>query len=1118
MVLFAPLVQHGQETLCYTQRVTDAPSFNIYTGREDPNNPIKWEHSVPPGILNSVVRVGLYIEAWDVDYPPDGDEYDRVYINGYDLGLLEGSNDSWFTVEKTVPVAAIREGINNLEVHVDEAGKTWKVTIRASELRFYCSTSDPDFSLGVTPESHELNAGESGSSTVAIVGLNNFNSPVTLSLSGLPTGAAVNFGSNPITPSPTAQTGLEITTTGSTPAGDYTLTLKAEGGGKTHTAQMTLKINNTGTPDPDYTVETEPNEQTIYPGDSTEYKIKITPLNGFSDGIYLDINGLPDGAEAIFRPQTVQPDKVSVLTITTKDNIPLGTHKMKIYCHGGGIHHKAEITLKVEERPPDPDFLLEANPSNRDVTRGESTDYTITLKPLNDFTGSVDLSIENLPGGVTAQFNPTNLEENGSSTLTVTTSAAAPTGTHTLTVKGVSGELEHTLNVGLTIKCPDFAVQIKADNDSGSAPLAVAFESNINNAAFPLTEYTYRWNFGDGVGSEEPNPSHTFQTPGRQTVKLTVTDPCGQSRSASKTIEVDAFEGDISTSFSVSGAMPGDELYINIRVQNKTRTEFNNIRVKNPLAASLEYIGDTSGAAPVRSGNELSWQFPVLKKKDTFTFKIKVKVAEDAQPGTVTNMAYLSHDSLAQPMVSNTASLTLRKIDITLRKQVEQTEAKPGDVIKYQLTLKNNAAVPATGVKLTDELSHHLEFVSQTGKLGFNRGGNTLKWTGTIEPSEQIIIIFKARVRSDVFSGTQIENTAQLEADKLKEPLESDTVTTLISADPISTGSIRFTKRAEVPQAEVGRIVRFNITTINNSYSAIVSPVIEDHLPQGFAYVPGSTLLNNQHYDEPQGKRRLLWQLPVIQPGQTVTLRYQVVIGADARRGRNTNRALLRAKDNSGQDLYFEDSAFVNVSSDGFIFYSGLEGTVFLDRDYDRFYSMSDTPLENIEVVMSNGQKAFTDRMGQYRFENLFPGEYAVSVNRATLPENLRAGSTVPKIVTLSDGLTDHADFAIKFTKDNENKTARFEGRVFFDRNGNNTYDNGDNLVEQFEATLDNAKKSRCSNGRFVFTHLKKGNHEVVIRYEGLTVRKTVTLTDGNNLIEFPLEVTGIRVIVGGAE
>ena len=90
----------AQEVLCFTQRVTDSPSFNIYTGKDHINNPIKWTHNIPEGILNRVVRVGLYIEAYDVDYPAN-DEHDRVYFNGVDLGLLEGVNNTWITVEKS---------------------------------------------------------------------------------------------------------------------------------------------------------------------------------------------------------------------------------------------------------------------------------------------------------------------------------------------------------------------------------------------------------------------------------------------------------------------------------------------------------------------------------------------------------------------------------------------------------------------------------------------------------------------------------------------------------------------------------------------------------------------------------------------------------------------------------------------------------------------------------------------------------------------------------------------------------------------------------------------------------------------------------------------------------
>lgn len=51
--------------------------------------------------------------------------------------------------------------------------------------------------------------------------------------------------------------------------------------------------------------------------------------------------------------------------------------------------------------------------------------------------------------------------------------------------------------------------------------LTVSFTSTAQFAA------SYRWDFGDGSGSTEANPMHTYQNPGAYPVKLTVGEPCG---------------------------------------------------------------------------------------------------------------------------------------------------------------------------------------------------------------------------------------------------------------------------------------------------------------------------------------------------------------------------------------------------------------------------------------------------------------------------------------------------------------------------------------------------------------------------------------------------------------
>lgn len=60
----------------------------------------------------------------------------------------------------------------------------------------------------------------------------------------------------------------------------------------------------------------------------------------------------------------------------------------------------------------------------------------------------------------------------------------------------------------------------------GSAPLAVAFSSagTIDPDLDPLT---FSWNFGDGVGSSQPHPAHTYVTGGTYAAVLTVSDGFG---------------------------------------------------------------------------------------------------------------------------------------------------------------------------------------------------------------------------------------------------------------------------------------------------------------------------------------------------------------------------------------------------------------------------------------------------------------------------------------------------------------------------------------------------------------------------------------------------------------
>jgi PKD repeat protein len=97
------------------------------------------------------------------------------------------------------------------------------------------------------------------------------------------------------------------------------------------------------------------------------------------------------------------------------------------------------------------DFSLSATPASQTVLPGGSTSYTATVAPLNGFSGTVAFSVTGLPSGVTATFNPVSVTTSGSTAMSVSTSAATPSGSYPLTIQGTSGPRTRSVNVTLVV-------------------------------------------------------------------------------------------------------------------------------------------------------------------------------------------------------------------------------------------------------------------------------------------------------------------------------------------------------------------------------------------------------------------------------------------------------------------------------------------------------------------------------------------------------------------------------------------------------------------------------------------------------------------------------------------
>lgn len=97
-----------------------------------------------------------------------------------------------------------------------------------------------------------------------------------------------------------------------------------------------------------------------------------------------------------------------------------------------------------------PDFALTLNPSSGSVQPGATATSTVNTSTTGGSAQTVQLSASGAPNGVTVSFSPSSVTSGGSSTMTVSTTAATANGTYPITVTG-TGSDTHTVTYQLTV-------------------------------------------------------------------------------------------------------------------------------------------------------------------------------------------------------------------------------------------------------------------------------------------------------------------------------------------------------------------------------------------------------------------------------------------------------------------------------------------------------------------------------------------------------------------------------------------------------------------------------------------------------------------------------------------
>jgi hypothetical protein len=150
------------------------------------------------------------------------------------------------------------------------------------------------------------------------------------------------------------------------------------------------------------------------------------------------------------------------LTLTIAAGAVAGTYPLTVVASGTGVSNSTQPLSVTVTAVASLGYTLSLSPNALSLAQGANGQTSISIARTGGFAGSVALTVENAPAGLTASLNPASTTGNGA-TLSLVVSASLAPGTYTLTLRGVA--------TGLSDRTNALQVTITAAGGSGNVTL-----------------------------------------------------------------------------------------------------------------------------------------------------------------------------------------------------------------------------------------------------------------------------------------------------------------------------------------------------------------------------------------------------------------------------------------------------------------------------------------------------------------------------------------------------------------------------------------------------------------------------------------------------------------------
>jgi uncharacterized repeat protein (TIGR01451 family) len=338
----------------------------------------------------------------------------------------------------------------------------------------------------------------------------------------------------------------------------------------------------------------------------------------------------------------------------------------------------------------------------------------------------------------------------------------------------------------------------------------------------------------------------------------------------------------------------------------------------------------------------------------------------------------------------------------------------PGDTLRYTITVQNSAAIPATGVVLTDAVPANTTYVANTTLLnglpvgqpdggvaplasGINVSSSDLTpplpgpGGGTMSPGATATLQYDLQVNAGTPAGTLISNQAVVTSTGQPNLLTDGDGNAGNGAQPtvVVVGAVQqlsITKTVTVVgggPALPGATLEYLVTVLNIAAVPAFNVVITDNLdasvPGQLTYVPATAVMNGSPAGVGVAGSTITADYGALNgplaPGGTVTLRFRAILNPALALGTVVTNTGVVTWNTPAQTA----SASVSIVVGSIPGFAVLSGSVWHDANFDDVKGGSERPLAGwtVDLFRNNvlWSSVLTDAAGDYRIVGVEPND-----------------------------------------------------------------------------------------------------------------------------------------------